>query len=291
MRTVEIDGFKLGYHIEGRGIPVIVVGSCHYYPKLFSEELRQHLQLVFIDHRGFSSPPPSTPQSAYELETILDDVEQIRRRLNLGPAVIMGHSGHAYMALEYAKRYPQNASHVVMIAAAPNLGPENQKEAERAYEKLASSERREIHEKKMQHLSEKIEAAPERRFITFCLCNEAKTWYDPHFDSAYLWEGVTVNHAMIDYVWGKVFRDIDITQGLESFERPVFLALGRYDFLAAPPSTWEPLRHRFLNLTQIVFEKSGHNPQFEEAARFDRELLRWISSNSQDPDYDLESVL
>jgi proline iminopeptidase len=39
---------------------------------------------------------------------------------------------------------------------------------------------------------------------------------------------------MFDYVWGKVFRDIDITKDLDKLKAPVFLALGRYDYLIPP---------------------------------------------------------
>ena len=34
-----------------------------------------------------------------------------------------------------------------------------------------------------------------------------------------------MNFDMIDYVWGRTFRDIDITEGLSALHRPVFLAL------------------------------------------------------------------
>ena len=50
---------------------------------------------------------------------------------------------------------------------------------------------------------------------------------------------------MFNYVWGELFRDIDVTRGLEGFDRPVFLALGRYDFLGATPSSWDPIKDRF----------------------------------------------
>jgi len=75
---------------------------------------------------------------------------------------------------------------------------------------------------------------------------------------------MTVNTGMFDYVWGVVFRDIDITRGLEKLDRPVFLALGRHDYLVPPPSAWEPLGTAFRDLTIRVFEKSGHTPQLEE---------------------------
>lgn len=48
------------------------------------------------------------------------------------------------------------------------------------------------------------------------------------------------------------------------------MALGRHDFIVAPPSS------RFADVTVRIFEKSGHTPQYEEAERFDRELLHWM---------------
>ena len=61
--------------------------------------------------------------------------------------------------------------------------------------------------------------------------------------------------------------------------RPVLLALGRYDFVVAPPSSWDRVRAQFRDLTVRVFEHSGHTPQLEEAALFDRELIRWLSAH------------
>ena len=61
------------------------------------------------------------------------------------------------------------------------------------------------------------------------------------------------------------------------FNVPVFLGLGRYDYLVAPPRSWNS-RQNFRNLTISVFEKSGHTPQFEEAKLFDQELLQWLAN-------------
>ncbi len=40
---IEIDGFKLRYAIEGSGKPALVIGSAIYYPRTFSQNLRNHL--------------------------------------------------------------------------------------------------------------------------------------------------------------------------------------------------------------------------------------------------------
>jgi hypothetical protein len=43
----------------------------------------------------------------------------------------------------------------------------------------------------------------------------------------------------------RLFAEVDVTYGLERFDRPVFLALGRCDFIVAPPSSL-PTRWRLL---------------------------------------------
>ena len=117
---------------------------------------------------------------------------------------------------------------------------------------------------------------PDQAFIRGYIRNAARAWHDPRFDCSALWDGVRINIDMFGHVWGKLFAEIDIARGLEQFDRPVFLALGRYDFLVAPPSSWDGLKSKFKDLTVRVFERSGHTPQFEEAELFDRELLTWM---------------
>src|SRR5437879_9632379 len=86
--------FRLPYIVEGTGRPAIVIGSSRYYQRAFSQNLRKHLQLVFMDHRGFVPSPGPVDTSEFELEKLVDDVETLRQQLGLGPVVVIGHSGH-----------------------------------------------------------------------------------------------------------------------------------------------------------------------------------------------------
>ena len=83
--------------------------------------------------------------------------------------------------------------------------------------------------------------------------------------------------TMFDHVWGEIFREIDITKGLDKLTAPVLLVLGRYDYLVPPAYLWESVRGKFKDLTVRVFERSGHAPHFEEPALFDKELLGWLA--------------
>ncbi len=42
------DGFDLAYRIEGEGAPILVIGSAVYYPRLFSSDIKQKYQWVFV---------------------------------------------------------------------------------------------------------------------------------------------------------------------------------------------------------------------------------------------------
>jgi len=278
--VISVAGFNLRYQIEGSGLPAIVVGSSLYYPRTFSQNLRQHFRFVFMDHRGFVAPPEGADNSAFELDALIDDIEQVRKALNLDKIAIIGHSGHAYMALEYAKKYPQNVSQVILIAFGPNHSQTSHQAAEQYWQDSVCPERKLALEESLKSLEEELQAAPDKRFITFALKFGPKSWYDYHFDTSSLWKDIRVNMQMFDYVWGNVFANIDVTKGLENLDKPVFMALGQYDFLVAPFYTWNPIRSKFKNLTMRIFERSSHAPQFEEPESFDRELLQWIAQCS-----------
>jgi proline iminopeptidase len=281
--TITAGKFGLRYRSEGSGRPTLVVGSAIYYPRTFSQNLRQRLRLVCLDHRGFAPSPGPVDTSEFALDAIVDDTEKARRELGLGRVAVLGHSGHAFMALEFAKKYPANVSHVILIGIAPDLSPASVASTERYWQEFASTQRKAALAENLRRFPDEALAKlpPAERFVQNYVRNGPRSWYDPRFDSTSLWEGVEINVDMYNHVWGRIFAEIDITRGLETFARPVFLALGRYDFLVGPPSKWEAVRPGFRDLTVRVFERSGHTPQYEEPDHFDAELLGWLDQRPE----------
>ena len=180
------------------------------------------------------------------------------------------------MALEYAKKYPQYVKGVVLTGCGPSNSDERRKASWEYFEATASPERKRCFEAGISCLADKIQNDPEKRFVHYCLCAGAQGWYDPSFDAAFLWEGITTNMQMFDFVWGEVFRDIDITKGLNTFITPTILMLGRYDYLTGPPELWHSIKPQFKNIREEIFEKSAHCPQFEEPTLFNNALLHWL---------------
>ncbi|MEC0093934.1 alpha/beta fold hydrolase, partial [Paenibacillus macquariensis] len=125
-KTVISDGFELNYCVKGTGKTILVIGSSVYYPRLFSDNLMRRFQFFFLDHRGFVRPSRSLEPEDYTLDKVLSDIEKAREALDLTDFIILGHSGHAFMALEYAKKYPDHVAKVVLLNSAPTNSSERQ---------------------------------------------------------------------------------------------------------------------------------------------------------------------
>jgi len=170
--TISSGGFELAYSVEGQGAPAIVIGSAVYYPRTFSRDLRKSLQLIFVDHRGFARASDDLQPSDYSLDVVLDDIDLVRRHFGHAKVIVVGHSGHGYMALEYAKRHPQHVSHVVMIGTGPSHSPAHQEVSERYWQESVCPERKAKLASDLAALPAELAAAPEKRFVTFCICLE-----------------------------------------------------------------------------------------------------------------------
>ena len=89
--------------------------------------------------------------TAFADDTLLDDIEQTRRELGLDRIVVIGHSIHSFMALEYAKRYPENVSHVVMIGP-PVFNAASDQAMDQYWQEFASPERKAAMEENLRRL-------------------------------------------------------------------------------------------------------------------------------------------
>jgi proline iminopeptidase len=108
--------------------------------------------------------------------------------------------------------------------------------------------------------------------------NAPMYFYDATYDSAWIFDGFKYNMDVLGHIWGKVLpvNGLDTVQG--KIITPVFLALGKYDFVC-PFYLWDSDKDRLPNLSYNLFEKSGHFPMLEEQELFDQKLTDWVKSH------------
>jgi len=228
--VVSVEGAELHYVIEGKGTPCIGLGHSESQRRILSQELRNHFRWFFMDLRHDAQSNSSLEISKITLDTYLDDIDKVRRTLGLDKIAVFGHSIHSYIALEYARKYPKNASHVVMSGFTPySLAGV----ADEFWESDASSERKMILKQNMEKIAEdELSRMPSKeRVVKTYMAMAPKLFYDPKYDLSWIYEVVESNQDITRHLFQVIFKDYDIAKRPGQVETPVFLAIGRYDYL------------------------------------------------------------
>ena len=278
--TVTVDGAELAYVREGRGHPLLIVGSATYYPKAFSPQLREHFDLIFADSRHFvpSYVPEPAPASPLTLDRFAEDVEVVREHLGIDRMAVLGHSAHAQIALAYACRHPDHVSHLVLVAGVPYAFADFADEAARFVEAEALAERKALLAKGEAGLNDRLAAGPPTR--SFAITYLARTplyWADPAYDATEVLEGLE-NGPAFDHLFAAIPSQEEVRRSLDQVPVPTLVVLGKLDF-AIPFTTWDPLIAGLDHVTQVVMEKDSHNPQTEAPERFDPVLIEWFDKH------------
>jgi proline iminopeptidase len=152
-------------------------------------------------------------------------------------------------------------------------------EIERLWEADASKERKEILARHLAQLTVTVRAAlsPAETFVREYVANgpmKPMKWYDPAYDCSGLWEGVVPDMPVLERL-AELLLPYDLARGPTEITVPVLIAHGRYDY-GCPYTLWDQHRHKLPRHTYVLFDGSGHFPQFEEPERFDQTLLAWM---------------
>jgi len=276
-----INGLKIHYLIEGTGIPCVIpsLGGTPIYERTFSTNLRRHLELVFVELRANRSDVGDIGSTT--LDSIVDDLDQLRRELKLERIAILGHSGHGFIPLRYATRYPERISHAILVGAVPAFDAALLNEFAKYREMLASKERKDEIARNWERLTPVLSRATADEAMSLSYpANGPMIFYDAHFDCTNLREGHANNAELFQRFWGPggEFSRFDPAVEFPNVRCPVLIASGVFDF-ACVPTTWHGIKDQLANHEYRVFEKSGHFPHLEEQQLFDETLIEWLKRN------------
>jgi proline iminopeptidase len=249
---------------------MMVLGARRFYPRYFPESLREHFEMVFCDLRQWVPTPDGFDISAITLDTFSEDVEAVRQAVGFDLPIVAGQSQHGAIALEYARYSPEKVRGV--LAVAPNAPADSREGLESAadfFQRDANAERLAAHERYQAQRPASVETSQD--FVDDYLARSAMFWYDYTVDTAYLWEGSEVNLDVMDRLF-----EPDTLGGfqIQTLDVPVFLALGRYDY-ALPYYRWDEPKKKFTNLRYKLYDKSAHQPPYEQPDEFTADVVEW----------------
>ena len=272
MPVAHLNDTELFYVEVGEGLPCLVMhgglGGDHSSLHPWLDPLGDVMRLVYYDHRG--NGRSGRPRSeSITFEQLCADAVALREHLGFEEIAVLGYSFGGFVALEYALRYPERISHLILLDTAPTFDYEEEIEAN-ARRKGATQEQLEA-----------LDASAEDEGESWRLWKVIEPLYFCTFDAdlAERVMGKTVISVEAADAGDAIIEGWDLTPRLGEISAPTLILVGRDDFVC-PPSQAKIMHEGIPNSELAVFENSGHFTHVEEPEAFFDAVRGWLRRSS-----------
>lgn len=265
-RKVPLRDVSLYVDVVGQGDPLVLMHggpSADLWTMGGFRRCADEHTLVFYDHRC-NGRSVGVPVSSMTWENLTGDADALREYLGFEKWAVLGHSFGGYVALEYALRYPDRVSHLVLLdtGADSRWARENAPKvlAERGYSPATVELGRrwfrgEFERREYLPIFWRISGAYVQgsgwRFMARVLAEGG--WRSKMRPEALMYVG---RHLSVG--WSVVDRLGEITV-------PTLVIAGRQDFVF-PPECQEELAAGIPGSQLVLVDGAGHSPQDEKPA-------------------------
>lgn len=120
---IEVNGTELYYKTMGSGEPIVIVHGGpvldHSYLVPHLKPLAENYQLIFYDQRLSGRSSAEVDSAEVTMQNFVDDIEGLRRELELGKINVLAHSWGGLLAMKYAIAYPGQVDRLVLSNPMP----------------------------------------------------------------------------------------------------------------------------------------------------------------------------
>ncbi len=280
MTILQVRDVSLFVEVIGHGYPLVLMHGgpgLDHTTLLPLRPLADQFTLAFYDHRC-NGRSVGAPVSSMTFENLTADADALRQALGFDQWAVLGHSFGGNVALEYALRYPQRLSHLILM----NTGGDQWWVNHNAPELLA----------KRGYRASAVQAA--RRFYNGQLAPGEFLPTIMRFSSAYNYhnsllsvvQGVIAGHipkmrpeALI-FGYRQLLKRWTVMERLGEIRVPTLVVAGRYDFLF-PTEHQVALAAGIANAHLQIIECAGHNPHMERPADVMQAVKGFLATASQ----------
>jgi proline iminopeptidase len=234
--------------------------------------LTDSFRFIYVDLRGGGKSSGEPSQLTFDV--LAADFEAVRKDVGAERVAVLGYSISGVLALEYGRRCPETVSHVITAGTPPSGDIPKLVQASTAFfEADASEERKAI-------LRENYAKLPPGTPPTQAVFAQTPMrFFDPHFDAMPLFAEAEFKPKLFEHVLGPLTAQWDVTADMKSLRVPILLAHGRYDYVS-PHTMWDGIVDGLPDATRRLFERSGHQPFFEEPQQFAEVAREWMARTS-----------
>ncbi|OSY02227.1 hypothetical protein BTJ45_01290 [Bacillus mycoides] len=260
--------------------------SCYDFSFHQAERLKNSLYVIMIDQRGVCRSEEITVEESFGLNDLVEDCEEIRKLLQIEKWSIIGHSFGGYLALLYARAYPNSIEKIIFEGPTFDFALTSRALLQKTgtllkkYGKELAAEDCVAYSSNNASSEELLEAyirlsaeLEEKRMEIY---NYKKDETDDSLYSDEEWE-VFSNRSKIHFDRLKLEGacHISLLSKIKEVKNPMLLIVGKYDVVTCEKQI-EIFNNDASNGKYIVFGESGHSPHYEEAERFAETIIHFL---------------
>lgn len=279
---VNVNGFNLFHKAFGSGDRVMLClhggpGAMHDYLLPLGKLGDQRIKVVLYDQLGCGKSERPKDTSLFTIDYGVEEVEGVRRALDLDKMTVMGSSYGGALALAYALKYQQNLEKLVITSGLASF-PETVAEMNRLKSLLPKEVQETLatYEAKEDYQNPEYMKAVDVYYRHF-LCRlspwpEEVTRTMNGVSTPVYW---TMNGPNEFTIIGTL-KDWDITARLPEIKVPTLVTVGRYDEVT--PKVAETIHRGIEGSKLVLFENSAHLAMWEEQEKYLQTVREFILS-------------
>jgi proline iminopeptidase len=267
--SVPVNGAELHYTVRGRGPMCLVpcsIGTPHF--ELLTEGLAEHFTIVCVDPRGAGRSTGNAADLTFDV--LARDFEAVRAAVGDQRWWVLGYSIMGSMAVEYARRCPDTVSHAVVAGTPPSGDMVRMVQEGAAYVAAAASAKRK------QIFADNMAALPPGTDPRMALPAQTPLrFFDPKFNVMPLLKVTDFKPDFVAHLIGPLTASWNVLEG-PPLRVPLLVAHGQHDYIV-PHTMWADVLPQLPTASFVLFERSGHQPFFEEPERFAGVVSAWMN--------------
>lgn len=268
---------SIHYKVFGNGYPLLIINggpgmNCEGFSPL-AEMLSEKFMTILFDQRGTGKSELKTEDSStVTMDLMVQDIESLRKHLNIKKWIILGHSFGGWLAQHYATKYPENLEGLVLSGSAG------------------------IDLELMNYFTANLNirlGVSERDSLAYWskIVNEGDTTYKAKIQkakalaSAYLYDKQYVTKLAKritqskPQIGGLVYKDLykikyDCKESLKNFNKPVLIIQGRQDIVGE--GTAYKVHLTLKNSTLTFLNECGHYGWLDQREKYKLEIESFI---------------
>ena len=279
MTTISIRGVSLFVEVLGHGYPLLLMhdgpGADHTSMLSF-RPCADNFTLVFFDHRC-NGRSKGAEVSSMTWENLTADADALRQTLGFDKWAVLGHSFGGMVALEYALRYPERLSHLLLLDTCGDIRWAHEHAPEVLAQRGYSPDT-----VKLARRFFNGQIAPNEMMPALMKFGRAYYHHLSPLQLAHVMASglrAKVRPEALIFGGSKLLKGWNVMDRLSEIQVPTLVLAGRDDF-QFPPEHQAALAAAIANARLEIIERAGHNAHEERSAEVIRAVKDFMDAGA-----------